>query len=197
MKARLFCLLTQLVVVTAGHAQGTLIFDQESSSDETVLGGLLPIQAYTSLGQSFTPSLSTVGFVWLRLSDINPGNSNGATLIVNLRAASMAGTIIGTSQVALADGFAGPVNFLFETAVTVTPSSTYFLEAAVQSGDSWAITILGNTYPSGTVFQDGFPASGNDLWFREGIIVPEPSGPLIVLVGSIVVAAFRRRICRC
>jgi hypothetical protein len=188
MKARfLSCWLTVLALVTAGHAQGTFVYDQESSSDETALTGAAHIQFYSSVGQSFTPSLSTVSFVRLRLYDINPGNSLGATLVVNLRSTSMSGPIMGTTTVVLPDGYGyiGATNFLFATPVSVIPNTTYFFETLVQSGDSWGILSTPNTYPSGTFYSGGTGTSfpGNDIWFREGIIVPEPSALTLLCAG--------------
>lgn len=196
MKARIVCLLALLTAsIVAARAQGTLVFDQESSTDETTLTGALHIQFYPSLGQSFTPSLSTVGFVKLRLYDINPGNSLGATLVVNLRSTSMSGPILGTTTVVLPDGYGyvGATNFLFATPVSVTPNTIYFFETLVQSGDSWGILTTVDTYPTGSVYANGFPVSGNDLWFREGVIVPEPSIAALLIAGISFWLVNRRR----
>ena len=148
------------------------------------------------MGQSFTPSLSTIGFVRLRLYDINPGNSLGATLVVNLRSTSMGGPVLGTTTVVLPDGYGyiGATNFLFATPVPVIPSTTYFFETLVQSGDSWGILTTEDAYPNGSVYANGFPVSGNDLWFREGIVVPEPSSAALI-GGAVLVASLLRRRC--
>ena len=187
-----FVLSLFLLAVVRAQAQGTFVYDQESSSDEVSPFGSVPIQGFGSVGQSFTPSLTAVGFVRLRQFDINPGNSLGATLVVNLRANAINGPIIGTATpVALSDSFVGGVNFFFPSAVPVTSGSTYFLETLVQSGDTWGATVLGDTYPNGTIYGGQFPASGQDLWFREGIIVPEPSVLLLCFIGM--AAIFLRR----
>jgi hypothetical protein len=87
------------------------------------------IQFYGSVGQSFTPSLSTVGFVRLKLLDLTPSNGSGATLAVNLRTNAINGPILGTSiSVALTDNFSGSVNFLFASPIPVTSGVTYFLK---------------------------------------------------------------------
>ncbi len=69
-----------------GYAQGTFLYDQQSSTNETpTSGGAQPvIQQSTPIGQSFTPAFSAVGFVRLKLYDVNPNNGLGATLYVNL-----------------------------------------------------------------------------------------------------------------
>ena len=130
----------------------------------------------------------------LRQFDITPGNFLGATLIVNLRGTAINGPIIGTTApVTLSDSFTGSVNFLFATAVPVTPSTTYFFETVVQSGDNWGITVVGDSYPSGVIYGGLQPFSGNDLWFREGIVVPEPSSALLFFMGSGVAGWFLRQ----
>jgi hypothetical protein len=42
-------------------------------------------------------------------------------------------------------------------------------------------------------FYQGLPFSGSDLWFREGIIVPEPSSLALALSGLAGFAALIRR----
>ena len=187
--------LSILVCATnASFAQGTLVFDQESSNDEVSLFTGVRIQFYGTVGQSFTPSLSTVGFVQLRHFDISPGNLVGATLVVNLRSNAINGPIIGTTTpVSLADSFTGLVNYFFASAVAVVPNTAYYLQAVVQSGDNWGIVTIGDTYPNG-VFHGGLTAfSGNDLWFREGIVVPEPALGAIFFLGGGLVAMFVKR----
>jgi hypothetical protein len=182
----------------AARAQGTLVFDQESSSDEVSSFGGVRIQFYGTVGQSFTPSLSTVGFVRLRQFDINPGNFVGATLVLNLRSTAINGPILGTTvPVVLDDSFAGSVSFFFAAAVPVTPSTTYFFETVVQSGDNWGITTMsnlpGDNYPGGIFYGGQQPFPAGDLWFREGIVVPEPSSTLLFVLGSGVAGWFLRQ----
>ena len=96
----------------------------------------------------------------------------------------MTGPILGTSSpVSFVDGYNGATNFLFGTTVSVSPSATYFLDVHVQSGDDWGVVTLGDTYANGAFYGGGFPFSGADLWFREGIVVvPEPaSGGLFLM----------------
>jgi hypothetical protein len=82
------------------------------------------------------------------------------------------------------DGFVGAVDFLFSSPLQVIPGSTYYFQPVVQSGDSWRIiTHNAFNYPGGTAFFFGRPSQSSDLWFREGIIIPEPSSALLVLVG--------------
>ncbi len=177
------------------YGQG-FIYDQQSSTNESPpFGGGSSIQSsIPPYGQSFTPSLSAVGFIQVRISDHNPGNSLGATVFVNLRSDSIDGTIIGVSTaVVMPDGFGGVPDFLFTTPVTVTPGTTYFFQPVVQSGDSWDIFGTGYGYPGGSYFFNGAAQTASDLWFREGILAPEPSTVWLGLVALGVIFYARRR----
>src|SRR6266545_7548571 len=68
------------------HSQGTIIYDQQSSTNSLSFGAGVSIQQNGPLGQSLTPNLSSVGFVQLILNDGNINDGLGATLLVNLRA---------------------------------------------------------------------------------------------------------------
>ena len=175
--------------------QGTVNYDQEISASPQGFGFHNPstIQSQQPIGQSFTPVFASVSFIQLNLGDDNPGNSQGATVVVNLRGNSISGTVLATSSpVFMPDGFGdngfgagfpGITNFFFASPVPVTPGTTYYFDIVVQSGDAWEADAYHYGYSGGTAFFNGTTDSGNDLWFREGIIVPEPSS-LTLLIGS-------------
>src|SRR5438552_2131577 len=126
MKTQILMLSICACATGAVHAQGTLLFDQESSNDEAYPIGGVAIQFYGSVGQSFTPSLSGVGFFRVKVYDAAPANALGATLVGVLRSSAINGPIIGTTTpVVLNNGFAGSADFFFPTAVTVVPNTTY------------------------------------------------------------------------
>ena len=178
----------------AARGQGTMIYDQQSATNRSVSGSA-PIQAEQPMGQSFTPTLSSVGFVQLEFIDAHAGNGVGATVYVNLRADSLTGTILdSTAPVFMPDGFNdGITNFFFATPVAVTLGTTYYLQPVVQSGEDWGIVAGPYNYPGGTFFLNGAPdPNGFDAWFREGALVPEPSSGLLVLLGVGVIGAAKR-----
>jgi hypothetical protein len=180
-------LTTILLMASFANGQGAFIYDQQSSTNETFVSGGAWIQQEAPYGQSFTTTFSTIDFIRLSLSDLNPNNNLGATLFLNLRTNSINGSILATTpMISLTNGFSGFVNFIFNSSVVITPGATYAFEIAVQSGsDSWAASAGEYNYPGGIVYANGVPASGSDLWFREGLItVPEPSSALLVLLGS-------------
>jgi hypothetical protein len=175
-----------LLLVLQSRGQVAFVYDQQSADESFIAGSSVGIQAYSPMGQSFTPRFSSVGFARIYMSDGNFGNSLGATLYLNLRANSITGPILGTTDpVSMRDSFSGPVNFFFATPVPVVPGITYFLQPAVQTGDAWNALIYNTyNYPGGTAFELGVNQGVNDLWFREGIVAPEPSAALLLLLGG-------------
>jgi hypothetical protein len=195
MKTRL--LLTHLAVLSAtslAPGQGTLLYDQQAGGPSVGEGDYLLIQTNGPIGQSFVPSLSSVGFVALAFHDPNPGNNLGATVYVNLRQDSITGPILGSTQpLSMPDGFAyNATNFFFSTPIAITPGTTYYLEPVVQSGDLWDTIYYHYGYPNGSAFIQGNPNPW-DLWFREGIVVPEPSSALLISIGAGALVYARRR----
>jgi hypothetical protein len=180
------------------RAQGTFIYDQQSGDESIANGASVAIQAFPPLGQSFTPTNASVGFVRFNLADNQPGNGIGATVVVNLRSNSISGPVLGVATpVFMPDNFgtggsSGFTNFLFSSPVAVTPGLTYVFDVAVQSGDPWSVDVYHYSYPGGTVYESGIPAGGStDMWFREGV-VPEPSSFALLAVGVSVLALTRR-----
>lgn len=187
-----------LGIVCSVYSQG-FIYDQQST-DETQSPELaLSIQTSQPLAQSFTPSLSSIGFVRICLADADPGNNLGASVVINLLSNSPPGAVVAsTMPVAMPDNFGrgsnGYVNLYFSSPVSVTPGLPYYLNPAVQSGDSW--DVLGGTfgYGGGTLYLNGAPDSHpQSLWFREGIVVPEPTSAALVLVGALLLYFGRQR----
>jgi len=193
MKPKLTIILTFLSALI-GHGQA-ILYDQQSSTDETPFAHAgYSIQDASQSGQSFTPSLAGVDFVRLNLNDDNTTNGLGATLYLKLRQSNMGGTILGTtSPVTLTNGFAGPVSFFFPSTVALSPSQPYAFEVVVQSGDNWNALAAEYFYDGGTSFYRGLPISGSDLWFREGVFVPEPATGVLFAMGSALLLRARKR----
>ena len=114
-------------------------------------------------------------------------------MYVNLRADSITGPILAaTEPVFLPDTFGGTgrgfTNFLFAAEAPVTPGTTYYFQPVVESGDIIMAHVFIPTFdsPGGSLFIQGQPAK-NDMWFREGIVIPEPCTVPLLLLG---IAAF-------
>jgi hypothetical protein len=185
------------MIAFAGYGQGTLIYDQQSSTDEYIPAygesGVTMQQIAKPWGQSFTPSLSGIDFIRLKLDDNTPGDGGGAAIYVNLRSDSISGTILGTTAtVSMRDGFRGNTNFLFGTTILLTPGVTYYLEPLIVPGSGpWNAVISEYLYPGGSYIVGGSPVFQSDLWFREGVIVPEPAPGLLLLGGAALLAGRR------
>lgn len=167
------------------YSQGAYVFDQQSTN---LIEGARPFrQLYQPVGQSFTPTLSSVGFVMLNLFDAG-SLPTGATVFVNLLSNSITGSVLGsTAPVFMPDGFSGISNFTFSNAVSVTPGVSYYIQPIIQSGDNFSVYVTDTSY-SGTAYSQGSPQAFAELWFREGIVVPEPSSIVLALLGTGVLA---------
>jgi len=195
MKKYLLPIITALALENSPmRAQGTFQYDQQSVPADIITGSSAVIQSNSPIGQSFIPSLSAVGFIRLCLDDVNKGNNLGATVYVNLHQDSITGPIIGSTQpVFMPDSFENLTNFFFPTPVAVTPGTTYYFEPVVQSGDSWYVVAYNFGYTGGTAYYKGLADPFTDLWFREGVVVPEPSSVLLISIGAGALTYVRRR----
>ena len=181
------------------YAQG-MVFDQQTTNAPSRLGDYLNLQADSPLLQSFIPSLSAIGFAQFQFWDMNA--TNGATVQVNLWTGSpntSSATFLGsTTPVFMPKGFgssaAGVTNFYFSTLIALTAGQTYYLQPVVLSGDNpYAIKVNNDVpfedyYANGSLFEKGNDV-GVDLWFGEGVVVPEPSALALAGLGSVVVLA--------
>ena len=168
--------------------QYEFIYDQQSSTNEFVPsygsgGAMLTIPS--PWGQSFTPVLNSVEFIRLKFNDGNRFDGLGATVYLNLRSDSMSGAILGTTDpVTMPSQFRGTEDFFFAGGVTVTTGVIYYFEVVEQSGGAWNIDGFSYHYPGGMFFYNGgTPLSGSDLWFREGIVIPEPAAGALLWLG--------------
>lgn len=203
---RLSISVVSVLVICGGFAgQSALadIVDQEQTGGYWVND----LQHYSPVGQSFIPVLDRLDWVELKFTD-NAMEANGSIAYVNIREDSITGPIIGTSgEVFLDDCFNFPegpgcgvvlgnpqvVRFDFDEQVQLEAGSTFVIEV-LQAGDrlGFALTPSDN-YANGNAIFNGVAYEG-DLFFREGIYIPEPSGML--LLGLTVTAAHCLRLSR-
>jgi len=184
-----------LLVLRSASAQGTFVYDQQSFTN--TLPPNIDVQVLPGTGQSFVPTLSSIGFVKLELGDGYPGNAQGATVYVNLHANAINGPVISsTDPIFMSDSFFGLATFLFSNPPSLTPGDTYYLEPFVQSGDAWyANTDMGLSYPQGALYIGGLAQHNAYFWFREGVVAPEPgSAALALLDAGVFICVSRKRI---
>jgi hypothetical protein len=183
------------------RAQG-FIYDQQATNTPSIFGDYLNIQEDSPLLESFVPTLTSIGFVQMEFWDIPDNGTSGATVYVNLWTGSpnvnSATLISSTTPVYMPNGFGndnpGVTSFYFSSPITLTPGQSYYLQPVVQSGDDpWDVWDPGNTYPNGTLYDNGL-AFGVDIWFREGIqAAPEPTSLALIGVGSVLVFVLKHR----
>src|SRR5947209_19213750 len=114
-----FCLVLAGSLAPLAFGQGTVVFDQQSSTDESLpfygQGGSMQ-NTVSPWGQSFTPVLSSVGFISLKYVDGNLNDGFGATVYLNLRSGSISDPSIGvTESVSIPSSFPGNTIFTFDT----------------------------------------------------------------------------------
>jgi hypothetical protein len=88
----------------------------------------------------------------------------------------------GGDLIAVTGGGQAEGDFLFPNQVHLAPGTTYYFQPIIQSGGPFSASGDTFRYPGGSAFLNGNAVS-EDLWFREGIIVPEPSAAALALIG--------------
>jgi hypothetical protein len=191
------------VLLTAGlccfpfysmFGQGTFIYDQQSALENSFGETLADIQSLQPIGQSFTPSLSGIGFIKLYLSDPTLYGV-GATVYLKLLSGSLTGAVLNsTAPVTLSNRFQGHVTFFFPNEVPLNAGTTYFFQPIIQGGESFGMGGDSKwNYTGGDAFAFAIPDRGFDFWFREGIIIPEPSSVALLLAGAVFILHLRRK----
>jgi hypothetical protein len=176
--------------LASSFAQG-LVVDQASGPDQlTSQATLIPDNP---IAQSFTPSLSAVGY--LQLQAFIFATSSGQTLVINLRQGAFNGAIVSsTTPVVLVNRGSEVVTFYFPANVSVIPEQLYYFEPVVLSSGRMLIgDEAPSTYSRGDYYANGVPSGGAvDFWFREGVVVPEPETFWMLVLGGCLFLWHRR-----
>ena len=143
------------------------------------------------IAQSFTPSLSAVGFVQLQTSIF--ANSSGEMVVINLRQNGFNGAILSsTDPVFLVNKITQINTFYFPVNIPVTQGQLYFFEPVLLSSGSLDIgTKSPSGYLGGDLWSNGLMDPQADLWFREGLVVPEPEPIFLLFAGVAVLVGWR------
>jgi len=170
------------LVTTEVVGQGLLVDQASGTTDEVVQNSsIIPIR---QIAQSFTPSLSAVGWVQFSLYTFT---SSGDFLVINLRQGAWNGPIVSsTTPVVFSPGPIQKATFYFPDNIAVTPGQLYFFEPVLQSAGPMFIGYkFPSSYPGGEAWNNGLSSGDtSDYWFREGIVVPEPSIVALFGVGA-------------
>ena len=178
------------LAIANGSGQGLLVDQASGTLPETIVNG--SVTPPNDLAQSFTPSLSAVGFVQFRTLTTFPSGSS-VTLVVNLRDGAYNGPIISSTDPIVVVGFADVGTFYFPDNISVTPGQLYFFQPVVQSLGSINVGFKSpSSYLNGDLWSNGAKDPIADLWFREGIVVPEPGVVWLLLLASGLLVWLRR-----
>jgi hypothetical protein len=153
-----------------------------SINDPPVVSGL-PLPG--SIAQSFTPLLPSIDFIQV---DIVVGATDPQTFYFNLRAGDPNSPIFAsTVPVVLSNRSNKKEIFYFANSVLLIPGDIYFFEPVVPSSGRMSIGYLSpSAYGRGDLWSNGVKDPDADLWFREGVIVPEPSAAILVGLGALI-----------
>jgi len=168
-------------------AQGLLV-DQASGTTGEFIQNFTQIPD-NQIAQSFTPSLSAVGFVQFQTFVFDDNNGAGVVFAVNLRQGAYNGPIISsTAPLVLVNKLITQIGtFYYPDNIVVTSGQLYFFEPVLLSAGSMDIGYKDNsTYDRGEPWFGGLPSGPGDFWFREGIVVPEPAAFWLFLFGGAV-----------
>jgi len=142
-----------------------------------------PFQGYSTPsglnGQEFVPALASLDSVELQM---NSQTSTLGSALINIRAGTIVGAILGTSNTLVMTNVGNPVqlyHFDFPGSVPLVPGNTHVIEVVNVAGGSIGMFLGGGfgggTYAAGHAIHFDVQQIDDDLWFREGPVVPEPS----------------------
>ena len=174
-------------------SSATLIIDQHNDA-------LPPFQGFTTpqnIGQSFVPSVANLAAVEIQVNDQNLGDGNGYGVFANIRLGTIAGAILGTTQVVnFPDTPSMPFSPIFSalleltTDVLLTPGLTYVIDVhpAASNLGSIGVFVTGfnnDGYANGTAIADVLTPNfePTDLWFRTFTRLPEPATLALCMLG--------------
>lgn len=163
-------------------------------ANETFVSTYFPLSPAGGVGQEFSPTLNSLGFVdvWI----FNEAPVGPADFTVRIREGSIAGGILGASEMATIGSppSLGPTRFAFAATVGLTGGATHVLEVVqVMGGAGWGAGYGPNSgYAAGQAIFGTSPVD-YDLWFREGVLVPEPGVWVLGGLGTVLAGCILRR----
>ena len=194
-----------LSAIGASRADAAFVVDQQQTTTNSGGGAVAP--SWTSFGQSFTPSLSSIQWAQFSLenqsSPFTPISLSLSVLNGVSGTNGLGGAVLATSPAVSLTSTAAfaPTLFQLSSPLALTPGNSYVLEVNIltqNQGLGWQQTS-NDTYPGGQMLQSPYSTSilsGQDYLFSEGVIgsVPEPSSALaLVIAGGMAGLCHRRR----
>jgi hypothetical protein len=190
-------------------------YDQVSGPDElpTLDSNGILLSTNMPFGQSFTPQRDQVGFLDLKLAvDLfgqpkpPTGQEVSEILALNLREGSITGPVVSSLTPVTITYVVGPgvlldYEFAFPTPVSVQAGKLYVFELQHISGYNLVnpmVVFPGSGigpeyYTGGDLIYRGMVIRKVDLWFREGVLIPEPCTVGLLVLGTAALVCSVRR----
>ena len=153
----------------AADAQSDLI-DQECTPE---IWGTYSIRLGTPIGQEFIPAFTSLNFVDLWIVNDSSNLDDSARVFVVVRADSLAGPELGTSdQAFIPKPFDDAIRLPFPTPVALESGRTYLIEARAEGPGNPMLAggdQLGACPGIRGYFQGRPFTTGADFWFRTGV----------------------------
>ncbi len=201
------------VVLSLMPLQGATVIDQQVKYSGNFFLGL-PLRMDNSLGQSFTPSLSSIQFITINAL----GSMDNTPVQTTLRIRLFLGEDRSTDAIALSPDIvvrsrtvelpAGeftlvshvvdPVTWLFDSPVSLDPGIRYsFYIDHISGDDLWWSAPLESSYAGGrALFTSPFGDVENESMsfsFSEGVLIPEPGSFFMMGGAALIFSILRRR----
>jgi hypothetical protein len=184
------------VVTWTTAAVAVPIVDQ--SNVDFLPGGIINFSENSNtapLGQEFTPQFDRVDFVQLLICCEQYQES----IFVRIREGSMAGPVLGTSAFFDFDDMLA--TFRFGPPIELIPGDVYVIEIVNTNFVGQSMVVFGDpisqpnsVYEGGRMILAGQANPGADLWFQEGMGIPEPSTGFMLALGLAALRPATRRL---
>ncbi len=176
------------LIMAAGYAVGAEARAESTIIDQShviLVTHLSNATIFAPLGQTFTPTLSGLNFVTIKLgAGLSP--FEGAIAAIEIRT-GVNGALVGTSKpttipASQFDMRLTDYRFDFAQTAVLTPGGLYSWTVKPISG----MVMVGGSeadYERGEYVRWGERETGLDMYFIEGLIVPEPSALPLAAIG--------------
>lgn len=185
--SKLFILLLLAQLPFLARGQGYTVDQRNDPENSIIRYWTITYPGALPLGQEFVPTLSGLNTVELLFDALD------GTFAVRIHEGTITSSIIAQSATtAKTSESPGILRFDFGEIVPLQAGNKYVLEFVSLSGSASGIGSTVESYSSGAMIRGG-QAIADDLWFREGVSVPEPAAGTIALVGLGIGLIMRRR----